>query len=313
MAYTNPQFPMNTADKILVDQSAELWKLYEELINNGFKNKKLAKLLMLYPSAFSSLFNRVIKPLRTLDKNDKNLSKKVKNLFLLVNNVSETKTRQRLSWYIKILQEFKIEASGTSGEQLGLYINNLVDVSPKEVMKKMEGIYQCYYLSSFGYKIKREPLMVSYNPLNELYSVKKGNELSHACYEGFGYISNNHIFTIQIKELETLIPDNFIAHFHLPPSYSVALNLLKGISISMSNAYLPISRKIILRRISSQLDLKTFNTERTIFFEDDADKENDIVRYLKGAKNLLEYLPIPHPMYDTEDLNKEAIAYNLEE
>lgn len=289
----------------LIQQAKEAYALYWELVMSDFKNKELAKLLNLHSSAFSSLFNKVLKPLSKLPEEEPGLTAMIHQLFDTVNNVSETKTRQRLPGYIELLKNTKIESKGNSTEKLKHYIENLIDYSPQKIMQRLEGIYHCYYLSSFGYKIKREPLMISYSPLNESYVVRKGNNLSHAKYQGFGYISNNHIFTIQIKEADTMTPDNFLAHFHLPPSYSIALNLLKGIAVSMSNSYLPISRKVILYKIADQPKIDLFNKESTQFYESHQAVDNDIINYLRRSKHLMEYLPVTHPIYTAEDLIKE--------
>ena len=184
------------------------------------------------------------------------------------------------------------------------YIEDLITDSPPEIMKDLEGIYYCYYLSSFGYRIKKEPLLISYDAINHSYMVRKGNDQSFARYYGLGYVSNHHTFSIQIKEVDTLISDHFIAHFHLPPFYANNLNMLKGISISMSNSYLPISRKVILHRCSNTVQLERYNDMETFFYEEGA-SEDMIVNYLQASKSFMEYIPIPHPEYDIEDLNKE--------
>lgn len=296
---------MSKKDQVLIQKAKEIHTLYLELNRNGYRNKDLAKVLNIYPSAFSVLFNKIIKALTSLSEYDTDVSKKVQQLFSSFNNVSEVKTRQRISDYIEKLKEVKIQSSGTSGEKLKRFIENLIDDSPREVMARLEGIYHCYYLSSFGYKIKREPLMISYSPINESYLIRKGNDMGPAKYLGFGYLSNNHIFTIQIKELDTLVPDNYLAHFHLPPSYSVTMNLMKGISVSMSNAYLPISRKVILHKYSNETRMEVFNKQETFFFKDESMVDNSIVQYLQKSADYIEYLPIPQPSYDVDDLAKE--------
>lgn len=302
-------------NQILIEEAKEILALYDKLIADGFKNKELAKTLGVYPSAFSSLINKVVKPLTQLKNNDVSLAEKVEFLFRQVNNISEIKTRQRLSGYIQKLQELGAPKSESVGEEdhkaAKHFIETLVNNSPMEVMKVLQGVYYCYYLSSFGYRIKREPLLISHSSASTSYIVKKGNNQSPARYQGFGYISNNHIFTIQIKELETLISDNFTAHFHLPPSYATTMNMLKGVSLSMSNGYLPISRKIILHRVSDKADLKLFNALKTIFYEEENSTTNTIVKYLQRTKMLIEYLPIPHPDYDVADLKKEEIVSRL--
>ena len=148
---------------------------------------------------------------------------------------------------------------------------------------------------------------INYSVKHQGYIVQKGNQNSHATYQGMGYVANQHIFTIHLKEIGTLIPDNFIAHFHLPPPYEKSFQILKGISISMSNSYLPISRKMILHRIPKE-EANHYEQETTHFFEDGEEiltKDQPIIQYLRQSTNHLEYIPIPHPNYDIDDLRKE--------
>lgn len=292
----------------LIEDAKLLYKLYEQLTALGFKHKDLAKAIGLYPSAFSALFNKIIKPIIILDQESANQTDLIQQIFTPVNNVSETKTRRRFPMYIERFQRLKTESSGSVKEKMNDYIAHLVAGTPAEIMNKLEGIYHCYYLSSFGYKIKREPLMIKRSMLSDGYEIRKGNKAGPSRYEGFGYISNSHLFTIQLKELETLIPDNFLAHFHLPPSYSKTMKLLKGIAVSMSNGYLPISRKIILNKVDDHSPVHNFEKEATIFFEKEEATDNPIVQYLRNAEHLLEYTAVPRPVYDENDLIREVLT-----
>ncbi len=286
-------------------------QLHHDLIASGIKGKDIANALAIFPSAYSSLVNKVLLSMSQLHPKDRHLSQKIKSIFDQVNNVSETKTRKNLPLFIEQLEDLYQQVKSTGSASSHSYIDSLVTNSPPKIMKLLQGIYECYYVSSFGYRIKREPLLISYNAKGQHYRIKKGNDLGPAQYQGFGYISNNHLFTIHISEINTLIADNFLAHFHLPPSYAIALDLLKGISISMSNAYLPISRKVILHRLSSSTDLAYYNSLETTFYEPEESEENNIVNYLQGSKSFMEYVPIPHPDYDVSDLQKEKKVISL--
>ncbi|MEM1319204.1 MAG: hypothetical protein AAGG75_03050 [Bacteroidota bacterium] len=292
-------------NEALFEWSQELVSLHKELLDKGLKNKEIAKVLGIYPSAYSSLINKVLQPLLQLDIQQKDAANTIRHLFEQVNNISETRTRKRLPQYIEKLEALRVELNHVPQTDLNHYIKQLILSSPPEIMKHLQGVFDCYYLSSFGYRIKREPFLIQYSNRRQQYIIRKGNERSLAQYQGFGYLSNHQTFTIQMQEMDTLIPDNFIAHFHLPPSYTTTMNMLKGISVSMSNSYLPISRKVILHRLSPATTLKDFHQLETQFFEENEEPDNTILNYLRASTSFMEYVPIPHPEYDVEDLVTE--------
>ena len=176
---------------------------------------------------------------------------------------------------------------------------------PQDIMKMLEGIYACYYLSTFGYRIKKEPFLIMRKAFDDNYLIRKGNKVGPSRYEGLGYVPNDHILSIQLQECDTLIRDNFVAHFQLPPFYSSAMDMLKGFSISMSNSFLPISRKVILQRVSKDIDEEFYDAIETKFYEEGEADNNPIINYLRSNPCYMEYVPIPHPTYKQEDLASE--------
>lgn len=294
-----------------VDQAARLIQLLHFLKEAGIKHKEIASTLDMYPSAFSALINNALEPIVREAQGDGITEERIKAIFDQVNNVSEVKTRRRVQEYLQRLETLKLQLF-EEGEKKPLnYIDELVTNSPGETLRLLEGVYHSYYISSFGYRVKREPFLIRYDARQKTYSVRKGNQQSPAWYEGFGYMSNNHLFTIQIAEKNTLSIDNFLAHFHLPPLYAQTMEMLKGISISMSNSNLPIARKIILHRVNNYRSMADFNALETVFFGEQEGEEDPIVQYLRGQTSFIEYLPIPYPDYALQDLVKEKKVKEL--
>lgn len=294
-----------SATPSFIDQAIRMIELTRFLKEAGIKNKEIANALEMYPSAFSALINNVLTKLVHKGQDGLISEQDIKLIFDGVNNVSELKTRRRIQAYIQQLEALKLQLFDVAERKPLNYIDNLINSSPSMVLRLLEGVYHCYYVSSFGYRVKREPFLIYYDARQSTYRVRKGNKKSPAWYEGFGYMSNNHLFTIQIAEKNTLSIDNFMAHVHLPPLYAETLELLKGISISMSNSNLPIARKMLLHRVGSFTSIDEFNQLETQFFKKGEGNDNEIVRYLRSQASFIEYLPIPYPDYAPQDLVKE--------
>ncbi|NRB50033.1 MAG: hypothetical protein HRU41_20320 [Saprospiraceae bacterium] len=294
-----------SATPSFIDQARRMLQLTRFLKEAGIKNKEIAHALDMYPSAFSALINNVLSELVQNGQQGPLTEQEIKAVFHQVNNVSELKTRRRIQEYLQKLETLKLQLFEVREHKPLKYIDNLINGSPGEILRLLEGVYHCYYISSFGYRVKREPFLIYYDARQQTYRVRKGNKKSPAWYEGFGYMSNNHLFTIQIAEKNTLAIDNFMAHFHLPPLYAETMEMLKGISISMSNSNLPIARKMLLHRVGNFSSLDDFNQLETVFFKKEEGNENEIVRYLREQVSFIEYLPIPYPDYAPQDLVKE--------
>lgn len=288
-------------EKKLIEQSRRIIQVYEDLLNMGMSNKDISSVLGMYPSAFSNFINRVLKKIVHLDEKAGNNNHKIQDIFEQVNNISELKTRQRMGKYLERLEILRTNPhQGLSAKE-----KRSTEHSQMDIYKMLEGTYYCYYLSTFGYKIKKEPFLIQKNPQEQSYLIKKGNQLGTSSYEGLGFILKSHIFSVQLSEIDGLIQDSFIVQFQLPPFYTSSMNLFKGISLSLSNSFLPISRKLILHRYSSEVDEDQFNTIETVFFDKEDTTKDDIVRYLRKEISYLEYVPIPHPNYDLSDLAAE--------
>lgn len=290
---------MVVQDHKLIAQARTLMHLYEELLRRGMRNKEISNALGMYPSAFSNFINKVLKKLIETDITESDPATRVKEIFDQVNNISELKTRQRMARYINKLELLKTNPHQQT-EPKG---NATTRRSGPE--KMLEGIYACYYLSTFGYRIKKEPLWIKRNKAGEGFTIKKGNRLGPSHYEGLGFIANNHIFSLQLQEQNTLVKDYFVAHFQLPPFYASSMDLLKGLSISMSNSFLPIARKVILFKEDAEPDEDLFEQMETLFFEESEEVKDQIVAYLQKGNSYLEYVPILHPRYDKNDLDRE--------
>lgn len=300
-----------SATPSFIDQAIRMVQLTRFLKEAGIKNKEIANALDMYPSAFSALINNVLSELVKSSQEGPLTEQEIKVVFDQVNNVSELKTRRRIQEYLQQLEALKLQLFEVAERKPLNYIDGLINGSPGEILRLLEGVYHCYYISSFGYRVKREPFLIYYDARQRTYRVRKGNRQSPAWYEGFGYMSNNHLFTIQIAEKNTLSIDNFMAHFHLPPLYAETMEMLKGISISMSNSNLPIARKMLLHRVGNFSSLDEFNQLDTLFFKKEEGNDNEIVRYLREQTSFIEYLPIPYPDYAPQDLVKEKKVKEL--
>jgi hypothetical protein len=296
---------MTVQTKKFIEHSKEFVSIYEDLLAMDVNNKEISTGLGLHPSAFSSLVNKILYPIiKTYQSADKLIDLSV--FFGSVNNISESKTRLKISDYIAQLREMEAHVlSDSLSKESAIFINELIGSTTKKIMDLIVGIYDVYYNSTFNYKVKREPFMIKYDTKRNIYIARKGNGLSQARYNGIAYLSNNQLLTIQLKELDKLIPDQFIIHFQLPPSYPSTFNLMKGLAISMSNAYLPIARKIVLSRLSSKVSMEEYEALETKFFSDQS-HDSPIVRYIQEKNNLMEFYPIPHPTYSEADLEIES-------
>lgn len=288
-------------DRKFLEQVRQILALIEDLQARGLRNKEISASLDMYPSAFSNFTNKVLKRIWELEKEGEIEQESIREIFDQVNNISELKSRQKMGRYIERLQALKAQPGNPVVEKDKSHRSS----SPQDIMKKLEGIYDCYYLSTFGYRIKKEPLLIAKRNFDDHYLVKKGNDLGPSRYEGTGMVPNDHILSIQLKECDTRIRDIFTAHFQLPPFYSSTMNMLKGISISMSNSFLPISRKVILHRRNQEADENMFQKIETVFFENEQKESSEIIQYLQSTTSYLEYIPIPHPNFNPLDLGQE--------
>ena len=286
-------------------QVNEFLKLAADLHKAGLKKKEIARYLDIHASAYSTLVNNIFAEIAKYAPNSPALNNKIAALFNNVNNVSERKVRQKIQSFIDRLEQLKSEVKDEQFNRSKSYIEGLVEDSPVEILEKLVGIYECYYVSSFGYRVKCEPFMITKKKNEPRFMAYKGNKLSPGSFAGFLYVSNNHILTVQMLEEGTISKDHFIIHFILPPTYQQSLSFLKGISVSISNAYFPIGRKVVLKKINASPSFEAYEKMETNFFEDEIPVDDRIINYLRTSNSLIEYIPIPHPSFDERDLQKE--------
>jgi len=91
----------------LLSQAQQLIALQAQLIDSGLKNKDTAKLLGLYPSAFSTLFNKILKAVLAIRPDTPDVDAAIAEIFSRATNVSEKKIRQNLGEYIEVLETFR--------------------------------------------------------------------------------------------------------------------------------------------------------------------------------------------------------------
>lgn len=286
-------------------QIQQFSSLVEGLQKDGLKQKEIAQHVGLHASALSSLVKGIFPSILAYGEKARDLPQHISTIFDRYNNVSERRIRQQIEDYNHRLQQVVEEVQVQGVQTLRPFVGELVQESPGEVLSKLQGIYECYYVSSFGYRVKCEPFMMVRKKGETHLTAQKGNQRGPAAYAGFVYISNNHVLTIQLQEAETINKDHFMIHFILPPAYQGSLDLLRGIAVSISNAYFPIARKIILRRVQTHTDRQYYEQMETRFYEEGQGEEDPIIAYLRAGHSLMEYIPIPHPTFDDADLSKE--------
>lgn len=281
---------------------------YEELRALGVTNKEIANHLKLYPSAFSTLINKVLIPLSKLELKERSESN-ITQAFDSINNLSKSKVMSSISEYCYSLNEMLkkvLYSRSNDPSSNGSLLDNLIKNSDMFQLKRLEGIYDCYYISSYNFLVKREPLAIYYNDDDNCFLVRKGNELSQSSYSGICYLNNPLLVSIHLIENSSTSTDNFMAHFQMPHSAVVNFDLLKGVSISMANSYLPIARKIIISRISNKYNPEDYELLTTTFYEKQHSNSHDpIVSYLYNHISVLEYIPVPQPTYSSKDLTIE--------
>ncbi len=273
------------------------------LLNKGMKKKQIAQYLELHPPVLSSLMNNIVQKIANLELEEADISLAIQNAFNSVNNISEYKIKRNIDSYIEKLKEIEISQLRIKNDP----VNRLLDIinsAQNKYLKGLNGIYHCFYISSSGYMVKREPFMLKLEDENKLIAYK-GNKNSTYRYSGFGYLSNKDILTVQLIEDDSLHPDHFLMNFHLPPS--AEFSSLRGISLSMSNNYMPISRKIILQKIDINISLTEYNLMDTSYYPPDRNHNENgvIIEYLYQHQSHMECLPIPQPSFDDKDLVKE--------
>lgn len=289
-------------------QLLQLFELTNDLHRLGYKKKDIALQLQVFPSVYSSLVNGILQRASELNFDDPQLESRIDTLFTNVNNLSQVKIRRQIDHYIQVLQQLRANSPESPLiAQTATYLDNLRTRPANASLEKLIGHYDCYYLSTFGFRVKCEPLRLFATTGVPSLLVQKGNQLGPSVLEGFAYLSNAQVLTIQIQEKYTNLHDNLLAHFIVPPSYSETLNLLKGVMVSISNAGTPIARKIILKRRTGADSEVPYEELKTVFFDkDQPDNHPVIVQYLYRNAEYLEYPPIAHPLFDETDLLRES-------
>ncbi len=273
------------------------------LQDKGMKKKEIAQYLELHPPVFSSLMNNIINKTANLEGEEEEISLAIQKAFNGVNNISEYKIKRSIENYIEKLKEIETKQHTVNNDPVNRlleFINN----SPNKYLKSLNGIYHCFYISSSGYLVKKEPFMLKIEDNTKLMAYK-GNNNSTYRYTGFGYISNKDILTIQLIEEDSLHPDHFLINFYIPPSPD--FSSLRGISLSMSNNYMPISRKIILQKTELNMSYSKYHSLETTYYPPNTNQNEyaKIIDYLYKHNSHMECLPIPQQSFDEKDLQKE--------
>lgn len=292
-------------------QYLELYQLHLDLKARSYKSRELAKELEFYPSAYSVFVNKILKPIHDINSLNEKESIDDKRLFERTPNLSYRKIIQNLANYIAIFKDLANDLENKLEKSEENFINDLIAKTPMESLQVFEGIYDCYYLSSFGYRMKCEPFMIKYDRKKGCFLARKGNRTSMTSYLGIAYISNSQILTVQLQERGTFTPDHFIINLHIPITYSQTIDIVQGIAVSLANNKMPIARRVILERKELPITMEAYSSCKSTFYEDNNTSNNEIVRHLSNIPNMIDFVNIPYPTYTIKDLNKEEEIRNL--
>lgn len=276
----------------------------------GYSQKRIADELHIFPSVLSVIVNKIANDIEKSSKKKPISDRQVKQIFDGINNVSYNKLKSRIDAYLEILYNLSNDPNHT---QEDVYFKDLYRDTPYDKMSNICGIYNCYYISSFSYGVKKEPLFIGYGDNRQKLIVQKGNDLGPTKLKGILYTTNNQTLTIQLKEENTIVRDQFIGHFILPPAYDNTFKILKGIAISVANTYLPIGRKVILKKVNNSRNLSDINTMETVFHNTENEINPEILDYLTSHKSYIDYYHIPKPQFDEKDLNAEQKIRDITE
>lgn len=285
-------------------------RLSQELQAIGYKKKEIAQALDIYPSVLSTLTNVAFKKVMVLAATPTTpveQEAEIHRIFKSISNVSEKRVRRDIEQYIERLKKLK-NTSTAPIYPSNLYINTLIEQSPKQILNQLVGLYECYYLSTTTYRVKKEPFLIQEKQNH--YVVRKGNQKSISQYQGFIYLSHHSIITMQLQELDTIMPDNFVVHFQLSP-HPKNFPMMKGISTSMSNTYAPVSRKVIIKKVREQITEAAYEQIETTFYDKQTVGLPVIVSYLYNSNTLMEYTPVPRPFFNEYDLEKEILMEQI--
>ena len=281
-------------------------ELDQALHERGLRKKDLASALDLYPSAYSALTNLVFKEIISIRPMEDGKNREgIRKAFSKANNVSEKRVRREIAGYINTLEKLHRETKRQTAPAIHSFTERLIQQSPRKVLRALTGVYDCYFISSTQYEVKREPLHIHLNHKGQ-FVVQKGNALSSSIFKGPVFLSNPYLLTFQLQELGVVHADHFFVHFRLTASSPLKIRLLKGLAVSMSNANFPISSKLILEKRKGQISEEEFNQLETRFFPPGSKSyPSEIISYLYHVPSMIEYLPVPHPTFDKFDLHKE--------
>ncbi|MEL6651416.1 MAG: hypothetical protein AAFQ87_11485, partial [Bacteroidota bacterium] len=145
------------AQKLMV-QARQFVSLSERLHQKGMTKKEIAQHLGLYPSAYSSLSNIVFKRLLQSEEED---GEAVSRAFSAVNNVSEKRIRREIHGYLAKLERLDQFSPHNAPFSPPAFYTQKLEAQAQQKLTQLVGTYHCYYISTFGYQVKREPLLIS--------------------------------------------------------------------------------------------------------------------------------------------------------
>ncbi len=286
-------------------QARKLLELSNSLQNKGYKKKDLASILEIPAPVLSSLLKNILPTIADVDAEKDNLEERIEYAFSLVNNMSANKTLQQLDKYITKLEN-SLNNNLTPKKLLDYFsVIKIQSCNSYDFVKQyVEGLYDCYYITTDRFIVKKEPFWIRTNPIEKYVEVFKGNDKSPLHYSGIAIITNNQTMTFQMAEISDIPNEYLMVQLTLP--FTRRSDHLRGVFSAISYAREPIARKIVLRKIADHCKEDEYNQIDTEYF--DNFKEIDIPEiheYLKNEPQKIECLSIPKPQFNVTDLQKE--------
>lgn len=299
--------------KMIIKHSVGFLEICHKLKQAEFKKKDIARVLEIPAPVLSSLLKTVLPSIAAINTNipGENIEAQISDAFLMVNNLSRTKIEKRLPGDIAKLTSLLENKDFKRAEEPGYlsFLRKQSELSFNYISKYFAGTYYFYYLSSDTYQLKGDPFLIKPNFADKIIEVYKGNAQSSVIYFGIALLNNNHTITFQLVENHDS-PEEYLQIIVTLP-FVRKVDYLRGIFSSLNFARQPIARKMVIHKVSEQIDpdqfnqlpVKRFNSENAIDIP-------EIERYLITEDAKIECFAVSKPTFNFSDLDNEIKIKN---
>ena len=288
----------------------QLNKLITKLRERGYKKKDIAAILEVPAPVLSNLINTILPTLCSISPETSNPEEQVQFAFSQVNNMSSTKTLQALKTYVQKLQS-AVNNKGNLSDEKGYFtlLRQQTRDSYQFVKDYYQGTYNLYYISSNYGCVKKEPFQIKANSIEKAIEIRKGNKKSAVQYKGIALANSKHSLNCQLVEDGSNPQENMSIILSLPFIHET--NFLRGIILNLSYGRQPISRKIVLHKISSAQQPEAYQEIETRLFKKETPADiPEIHNYLYDKPSKIECFAIPNPQFNFTDLTSEIDLIN---